>query len=308
MLGGVGRVWGLLVRRARSSAAGVKEPGSADVVAGKLFALTTLPASHPHASRRLLPVNVKAVEAAKKRLPPGMLPQVIERPLTEREALWRQARLLDDSAQPDSLRVGGLTDALTSNTRVVWRPPKVTARQRAYLRRQCLLRGVPWPFDIPRKKLGVVIHTESLAKSEPSSRTKTVSVATLEEIGAEMYLRYLRKGHKWERERAFRQALIAERMKEMDQLIQQCRAERRALRLGKVIGGKKPKKHELIELVTRDIEERALAIPAGMKRRAELVRVLPSRTMRLTKWPLNASTETSTRGNVSRSEREKRGS
>ncbi|KAF6005171.1 hypothetical protein F1559_001843 [Cyanidiococcus yangmingshanensis] len=136
--------------------------------------------------------------------------------------------------------------------------------------------------------MGVVIQSEVSAGPGDKAKAENVEIATVEDIGAEAYLRYLRKGHKWERERARRQALIAERMKGMEQLKQQCRAERRALRLGKVIGGKKPKYDEIVGLLIRDIKDRELAIPAGMKRRAELVRSLPSRTMRFTEWPLDS--------------------
>jgi hypothetical protein len=133
--------------------------------------------------------------------------------------------------------------------------------------------------------MGVVIRPETSTQPDVRIENRTATIATVDDIGAEAYLRYMRKGHKWERTRAHRQALIAQRMKDMEQLKQQCRAERRALRFGKVVGGKKPKQHELLELLTRDVEERELAIPAGMKRREELVRALPSRRMRFTQWP-----------------------
>ncbi|KAK4534346.1 hypothetical protein CDCA_CDCA01G0371 [Cyanidium caldarium] len=235
--------------------------------------------------RRLWVANRRELEAARQRLPSGLRMQYLDRPLTETERLCEEARAYFPLEQQATNSGTPAPAPEVPQTKRVRRPPLLSARQRAALRRQCLLRGVPWPFDVPHKEIGVALHSSD-----------GMRILTYGDGNVETYLRLLRKGHKHEVEREARRRLIEERMREMPRMIEEVRAERRALRRLKRTFGKRtryaPVLTQRVDLKPAASLPKISAAVPGRRRAAAAAAFMPlqERYVRINQWFQSSST------------------
>ena len=261
-----------------------KASGNPDITAAP-GASTLLLGSRKSRFRRLWVANRREVEAARQRLPPGLRMQYLDRPLTETERLCEEARVYFPLEQDATSSAAPAPAPEIPQTKRVRRPPLLSARQRAALRRQCLLRGVPWPFDVPHKEVGVALHSIS-----------GMRILTYGDGDVETYLRLLRKGRKHEVEREARRRLIEERMREMPRMIEEVRAERRALRRLKRMFGKRtryaPVLTQRVDLKPAASLSKISAAVPGRRRTAAAAAFMPlqERHVRINQWFQSSST------------------